>query len=575
MTVLAAVAVAVVITLYCFNHKHHRHGIPKSSATAELYKHGAVAADAVTCSEIGRDILERNGSAVDSAVATSFCLGLFSMHSTGIGGGGLMLVYKRATKTMESFDYREVAPGKSREDMFVDDATKSKTGGLAIAVPGEVKGLYEAWKKYGQLPWKELLEPTINLTENGFMVTLRMYEAANAYKNVIEKDPGIRKLLFKDGKLVDLGTKITNIPLASTLRKIANKPDDMYTGSLAEDIVKDVQEAGGIITLDDLANYKVVRRKPIMDEIGDLTLYTMSAPTAGPIVVHILNILKGYGFTADDLKDDKRAILTYHRIIEAFKFGYAQKTKSGDPEFLDKEKFAKWLEDMLSQEYGNKVRQKITDGETHNDTEYYGAEMAPPIDAGTTHLSIYAPNGDAVSLTSTINDWYGASYRSTNTGVMYNNEMDDFSTPGQNTRFGFPPTSANYIKPGKRPISSMAPCILVDKNGDVKMVIGGSGGPKITTAVVQGIMYKIWFGNDLGQSVVRPRIHHQLLPNVVGGESNRALSQAVLEGLEKLSHKLEMVVKPEYSALQSIYVEGAGKIYAKSDPRKYGHSAGF
>jgi len=574
MTVLAAVAVAVVITLYCYKHKIHFHGVHKSLTDAELYQHGAVAADSVRCSEIGRDILKRNGSAVDAAIAASFCLGLFSMHSTGIGGGGVMIVYKRSTKSMESFDYRETAPGKSREDMFVDEPAKSKRGGLAVAVPGEVKGLYEAYKKYANLPWKDLIQPTINLCENGYPMTLRMYEAAQAQKEMIDKDPGLKKLLYDNGVLKELGVPIVNIPLANTLKKIAENPDNFYTGSLAENVVKDIQDAGGIITLDDLANYKVINRNVLSDEYGDMMLHTMPSPTAGPILTHILNILRGYGFTADDLNDDAKAITTYHRIIEAFKFGYAQKTRSGDPDFLDKDKMERWHENMTSSRIGNQIRLKITDDETHN-VSYYGADVVPPTDRGTTHLSIYAPNGDAVSLTSTINDWYGSGFRSETTGIIYNNEMDDFSTPGQNTRFGYPPTIANYIKPNKRPVSSMVPVIFTDRQGDVKLVIGGSGGPKIITAVAQGIMYKTWFGDDLGSSILRPRIHHQLFPNVVGGESDRPLRKKVLDGLAKIGHEINLEVKPEYSALQAIYVESPSKVYAKSDPRKYGHSAGF
>lgn len=574
LTVLAAVAVAVVITLYCFKHKNHFHGIPKSQANAELYQHGAVATDAVKCSEIGTDILRKNGTAVDAAVAASFCLGLFSMHSTGIGGGGLMIVYKRDTKQIEALDYRETAPGKAREDMFVDNPEKSRTGGLSVGVPGEVKGLHYAHKKYGKLEWADLIKPTIDLAENGYPMTLRMYEAAETMKSTLEKDPGMRALLFENGKIVDLAKHIINKPLAKTLRSIANNPDEFYTGSLAENVVKDIQDAGGIMTLDDLANYEISTRKVLVDKIKDWSLYTMGSPTGGPILTHILNILKGYRFNAQSLIGKQKATTTYHRIIEAFKFGYAQKTKMGDPDFMDKDKVDKWTANMTSDDFGTEYRMKITDGEIHN-ISYYGADIEPPTDKGTTHLSIYAPNGDAVSLTSTINDWYGAGFRSLNTGILYNNEMDDFSTPGIPTRFGYPPTKANYIKPKKRPVSSMLPVILTDKEGDVKLVIGGSGGPKIITAVAQGIMYLTWFGDDLGKAVIRPRIHHQLYPNVVGGESNRALPKYILDGLEKIGHQIHLEEKPEYSALQGVYIESPNNVYAKSDPRKYGHSAGF
>lgn len=574
LTVVTAIAVAVVITLYCFKSKHHYHGKPKSSANAELYQNAAVATDASSCSEIGRDILGRNGSAVDAAVATSFCLGLFSMHSTGIGGGGLMVVYQRKTKTMESFDYRETAPGKSREDMFQNEPEKSKSGGLSIGVPGEVKGLYEIHKKYGILPWKELIQPTIDLAESGFHMTLRMYEAAESLRHKLKKDEGLKKLLFENGAVLELGSTIIDKSLASTLRKIAEDPNDFYNGSLAENIVSDVRAKGGIISLDDLANYKVMQRKLIETDLGDYTMHAMPSPTGGPIVSHILNIIKGYGLSAEDLASPSAEIKTYHRIIEAFKFAFGEKTKESDPEFMDKEKLEKWEENMTSTHIGTQVRLQITDDTTHN-ISYYGVNIDPPTDHGTTHVSIYAPNGDAVSFTSSINDWYGAAYRSKNTGIIYNNGMDDFSTPGQNSRFGYPPTESNYIKPNKRAVSSMTPIIITDKNGNVKLVIGASGGPKIITAVAQGIIFKLLCNDELGLSIIRPRVHHQLIPNIVGGEVRRSLDAVVLKGLEKLKHEIKLIDMPEYSAIQAIFVDGKNKVYAKSDPRKYGHSAGF
>lgn len=575
LTVLAAVAVAVVITLYCFKHKSHFHGVQKTQANAELYQHAAVATDAVKCSEIGTDILQRNGSAVDAAVAASFCLGLFSMHSSGIGGGGLMVIYKRDIKSVEAIDYREFAPGKSREDMYMDSPEKAASGGLAVAVPSEVKGLHYAHKKYGKMQWKELLRPTIELAENGYPMTLRMYEAADTKRSLLEKDPGMRALLFENGRLIDLAKHIINKPLAKTLRSIAENPDNFYTGSLAENVVKDIQDAGGIMTLDDLANYKVSTRKALIDKVKDWSLYTLGAPTGGPILTHILDILKGYKFSPADLGDKKKETLTYHRIVEAFKFAYAQKTKEGDPDFIDKDKIEKWMTNMTSDKVGNEFRQMITDDATHN-VSFYGPELDTiPTDQGTTHLSVYAENGDAVSLTSSINDWYGAGFRSLTTGIVYNNQMDDFSTLGQSTRFGYPPSKANYIKPKKRPVSSMVPVILTDKEGDVKLVIGGSGGPRIITAVAQGIMYMTWFGDDLGKAVLRPRIHHQLIPNIIGGESNRALPKPVLDGLAQLGHSIKLEERPEYSALQAVYVESPNAVYAKSDPRKYGHSAGY
>lgn len=574
MTVLAAIAVAVAITLYCFGHKKHNHGILRSPDAAELYQHGAVAADSVTCSEVGRDILKQNGSAVDAAIAAMFCLGLLSMHSTGIGGGGCMLVYKKDGNNVEAFDYQSMAPGKAREDMFMGEGNRSSIGGLAIAVPGEVRGMYEVWKKYGKLPWRDLVQPAINMTLEGFQVPQRMHEAAHIYRNIVESDPGLRSLLFKNGKLVELGTVVRDPALASTLKRIQENPEDLYTGALAEDIVKDIQDVGGIITLDDLANYKVVKRKVLTDEIGDLSMYTVPAPMGGSAVTQILNIVKGYGFSQEDLKENKRAILLYHRLVEAMKFGFSQFSQLGDPDFVNEESIQKLMDDMTSAKVGHTFRKKITDDAVH-DLSYYGVEVTPPSDKGASHVSVYAENGDAVSATHTINALYGAAYKSKTTGILYNNVMDDFSTQGVMTKYGYPPSATNYIKPRKRPVTSMAPFILVDKNGRVKMVIGCSGGPRIITATVSVLMHKLWFGQELGHAVTKPRAHHQLIPNTVWVEKQRELPKYIQEGLLKKGHNITRIEKPEFSACQVIYSDGPGEIFAKSDPRKYGHSAGY
>eukprot|EP00794_Sanderia_malayensis_P014206 gene14206-15688_t len=574
MTVLAAIAVAVAITLYCFGHKKHSHGVLRSPDAAELYQHGAVAADSVTCSEVGRDILIRNGSAVDAAIAALFCLGVFSMHSTGIGGGGCMLVYKKDGNSIEAFDYKSTAPGKAREDMFMGEGNRSSIGGLAIAVPGEIRGMYEVWKKYGKLPWHDLVQPAINITTEGFQVPQRMHETAHIFRSAVESDPGLRSLLFKNGKIVELGTIVKDPTMAATLKRIQQNPEDFYTGALAEDIVKDIQDVGGIITLDDLANYKVVKRKVLVDEIGDLTMYTVPAPMGGPVVTQILNIVKGYGFSQDDLKDNNKAILLYHRLIEAMKFSFAQYSKLGDPDFVDEEAIQKLMDDMTSAKVGHTFRQKITDDKTH-ELSYYGAEAAPPFDKGTSHVSVFAANGDAVAATHTINSLYGAAYKSKTTGILYNSVMDDFSTQGGQNKYGFPPSQMNYIKPGKRPMSSMAPFILVDKYGRVKMVLGCSGGPRIITASVSVLMHKLWFGEELGHAVTKARAHHQLIPNTVWVERRRELPKFIRQGLMKKGHNITQIERPEFSACQVVYSDGPGEIFAKSDPRKYGHSAGY
>jgi len=261
-------------------------------------------------------------------------------------------------------------------------------------------------------------------------------------------------------------------------------------------------------------------------------------------------------------------------LVEAMKFGYAKYSKLGDPDFMEEEVVNKLMDDMTSPKIGHNIREKISDDTTH-EPSYYGIEVQLSADKGTTHVSILAENGDAVSATHSINAWYGSFYKSPTTGILYNNDMNDFSTQDTPSRFGFPPSPTNYIKPGKRPISAMAPFILVDKYGRVKMVLGCSGGPRIMTASVSVLIHKFWFGEELGHAITKPRIHHQLIPNTVWVETHREIPEFIQEGLKKKGHNLTHIEKPEMSACQAVYFEGVGSIYAKSDPRKYGHSAGY
>eukprot|EP00795_Rhopilema_esculentum_P015371 gene15371-6603_t len=540
---------------------------------AEIYEHAAVAADTVTCSEIGVEILQRNGSVVDSAVASCFCLSVINMHSSGPGGGGVMLVYIRENKTFETFSYRERAPLSATEELLKSRSNETLRGALSVAVPGEIRGLHAAWKKYGKLPWRDLIQPTIDMTENGFRIQLRLYEAANTFREIIEADEGFSKLMIRNGTLKNLGEKLTMPDYTKMLRKIQEDPEDFYQGSIAREVVEDVQSHGGIITLEDLKNYKVQTPDVLSHRIGNYTFNTATSPFGGPIVIHVLNILSGYNFTKDDFSSDEKSLQTYQRIAEAFKFAYAQRTQEGDPDFLEAELVKKFLQNVTSDEISKYVRSMITENSTHP-VDYYGPVMAQPLEEGTTHVSIIGPNGDAVSVTGTINEWFGGGFRSKTNGIIYNNEMADFGLPGHSGH-EFPAAPANALKPGKIPLSASTPMIVTDDNGDVKMVLGASGGPRIITAVTWVILNKLWFGDELGHAVSKPRFYHQLIPNHVTMEEKIPMSQKVIDGLRRLGHEIDFNDRPEFSSVQAIYVENKTRIFAKSDPRKYGHTAGF
>ncbi|XP_048589503.1 glutathione hydrolase 1 proenzyme isoform X2 [Nematostella vectensis] len=539
------------------------------------YASGAVATDAGMCSEIGRDILKKQGSAVDAAIASSFCIGVINMHSAGVGGGGFMLVYDKSSDVSETMDYREEAPSGASQDMFKNKS--SLVGGLATGVPGEVKGLYEAYRKYGKLQWRELLQPSIDLASKGFPLPLPVYEAMVSGEEALRADPGLRQLLFNGDKLKRLGEKMTNPQLAVTLEKIRDDPHSFYNGCLANDIVRDVKKAGGIITLKDLAAYSPKWKKALASDVGDLNMYTTPPPSSGAVITMILNILRGYNMTAADRSSDAQSALTYHRIIESFKYAYAWRAKLGDPDFSDAAyaNINKVVENMTDPSFAERIRQRILDDKTFFNMDHYGQYYAGTGPEGTSHLSVLAPNGDAVSLTTTVNWRFGAKYRSPATGIIYNNQMDDFSTPGQPNGFGVAPSPSNYIRPGKRPMSSISPVIFT-KNGTVYLIAGASGGTRITTATALVVMNKLWFGRELNDAVSDPRVHNQMSNTTYETkEKQYTLPQTIRDGLIARGNQLKGY--HGFAVVQAIEKRNTpGKsIYAQSDPRKYAWAAGL
>ncbi|KAK3728893.1 hypothetical protein QZH41_010184 [Actinostola sp. cb2023] len=536
------------------------------------YQEAVVAADAGKCSEVGRDIMKRNGSAVDAAVASLFCVGVLNMHSAGIGGGGFIVVYNRSNKYTEMFDFREEAPGKTHRDMYVNSSLSSRVGASASGVPGEVKGFHAIWKKYGRLPWKDIVQPSINMAKNGLQIGSNLYYAMTrkSVKKLILKDPGLRELLVNEkGELRQLGEVIKMPKLARTLERISDDPEDFYSGELAKEIVSEVEAAGGIITLQDMKNYEVKIRKTLVSTLGEYKWYSAAPPGSGAVMGLILNILKGYNMTASARKDTNTSILTYHRIVEAFKFAYAYRALLGDPDYVN---LTGVLTNITDPDFGEALRLKIYDNKTFTDYRHYGNYYSAN-DGGTSHMSLLAPNGDAVSATTTINLFFGGKFRGTKTGIMWNNEMDDFSIPNKPNAFGVLPSPANFANPRKRPLSSMSPSIFVDKNGDVRMVAGASGGTKITTATSLAVMNYLWFNRTLPQSVVDPRLHHQLMPMVIRIDRDYPLPQPIIDGLIRLGHPVKK--QSGFAVVQAVAKDKSGLLYGKADPRKGSWASGF
>jgi len=537
------------------------------------YKHAVVASDAGLCSEIGRDILKKGGSAMDSAIAALFCIGVYNMHSAGVGGGGFMVVYKKSTRFVEVIDFREEAPGKANRTMYVGGRMSSTIGATAAGVPGEVKGFFEAWTKYGKLPWAVLVQPSIDMARKGFPFGHSAYYAATRakYTPLLKADPGHRELLFnKDGELKKLGELLYMPKLAKTLERIRDDPEDFYNGELAKDILQDIKDGGGIFTLDDLKNYKVKFRRPMNGTLGNYSWYSTPPPGSGVVLSFILNILKGYNMKPSDRQGINNSVLTYHRIVEAFKFAYAYRALLGDQDFAN---VTEIIKNMTNAGFAESIRKEIWHNRTFTDYRYYGDFYHNASHEGTSHLSVIAENGDAVSATTTINLFFGSKYRSNRTGIIYNNEMDDFSTPGEKNAYGVEPSESNMIQPGKRPQSSTAPSIFLDKDGVARLVIGASGGTKITTAISLVMMNYLWFNRTLPKAVVEPRLHHQLLPMYIRIDKDYPMPLAIQEGLQKLGHEVRNI--SGFAVVQAVARNEDGTLTGKSDPRKSGWAAGY
>lgn len=387
LLVIAGVIIAVVVV-------SQQSGNEKPDVTDK--KIGAVVTNGIECAEIGMSILKKGGSAVDSAIAAIICDGISCPQSTGLGGGFLATIYTKDKGKLVSVNAREVAPKLAHKDMFENGS--SAVGGLAIAVPGELKGLWEIHQAYGKLNWSELFEPNIKLCREGHEVSEYLASAMKDREKRILAEPSLREIFIDSSTNTtwQKGHLLKRLKLAETLEIIAKEGSDaLYSinGSLLQPLLDDIQKFQGIITKEDFLDYKVVWGEPHsvrLDE--DNQLYTAPLAGSGAVLAFILNILRQY-----DLKDDD---LSYHRTIEAFKFGYAKRTMLGDDV---SEEINELVKNLTNVEFAKEIKALINDERTFNDFAHYGANVSVPEDHGTAHVSVLAPNGDAVSITSTIN----------------------------------------------------------------------------------------------------------------------------------------------------------------------------
>ncbi|RPB11281.1 gamma-glutamyltranspeptidase [Morchella conica CCBAS932] len=519
---------------------------------------GAVASEAAVCSEIGVDLMKRGGNAADAIVGTAICAGTVAMYHSGIGGGGFALI-RSPIGVYDFIDFRETAPALSSEDMFANNTAASIRGGLASATPGELRGLAEIHTRYGSLPWAELIEPSIKLARDGFTVT----EDLVAYMNhpsgpfpFLTEDPSWAQDFAPNGERVKLGDTMYRKRYADTLETIADMGvEAFYDGPIADATVRKLESTGGIMTLEDLAAYEIVHRQPVDMNYRGLTLTSCSAPSGGPVVLSTLNVWQGFDEASVDIKA--------HRLVESMKFAYGQRSLLGDPSFNGD--ITTYQESMFSPAVGDEIRSKIKDDSVLDPKEYDPAGLESLETPGTSHMVSIDKGGLAISMTSTINLIFGSQVMIPETGIIMNNEMNDFSIPGTSNAFGFVPSAANYIRPGKRPLSSMSPSIVENADGSINFVIGAAGGSRIITATIQNIIHVIDEGLSAYEAIALPRLHNQLTPNTTFFEYKYDnTTVAALKG----RGQVPVWVAPGQSTAQGIRRLQNGTFEAASEPRQ-------
>ncbi|EFC48045.1 gamma-glutamyl transpeptidase [Naegleria gruberi] len=580
---------------------------------------GATAADNEICSNIGVKIMrDYGGNAVDAAIATSFCIGIMNPFSAGIGGGGIMAISKPSTNgesIVEYIDYRETAPSGASWDMFsnmqpVDGAPPSQRGGKSIAVLSEVKGLYTAWQRHGSISWNLLVEPSIELARNGVKANAVIAGHLQKYKNWVVRESfgsGMKQVYgTADGDVKKENDLLVYPKLAQTLEQIAiYGANALYSlnGSLIQDLLSDLQQAGSIVTMDDLLNYqvKIYSTLNTNEEQQPLSTYFMGYKVFGPrpvisggsCIIFMLNMLENfvgelYSSAMNSEKGEYERGEEFHLsqkkyalFVEALKYAFAHRGDLADPDFID---IKDVLGKMTSKDYSSKLRNELekalSNNLTFSDPLHYKYQKDSGFvrdDHGTSHLSVLDKNGMAVSATTTVNLIFGSFIIGERTGIIFNDQMDDFSLPNTTNYFGLAPSPSNYIAAGKRPLSSMSP-MIIHKNNQIYLTIGASGGSRIISSVFQTIWNHIVGGLDIAKAIQFPRIHHQWSPDSL------AIEQGIPDDLVSFLKNYvnggsisRVQGNPEFSVgiVQGIVKKGANEIEAASDIRKKSKAAGY
>ena len=541
-------------------------------------KHAMVVSVHHLATDAGVEILKDGGNAIDAAVATGFALAVVYPYAGNLGGGGFMLVHFAGGKST-FIDYRERAPLAATASMYLDAKgnvipNASITGYKAIGVPGSVAGMVYAEKKYGKLTLARVMAPAIRLASQGFVLTDE--EAAELHDETLSMFPESKRIFQRDGNFYKAGEFFKQPELAATLRTIAADPDDFYHGRIAKELAADVEKGGGIITVEDLARYSVKEREPVTGTYKDYTIVSAPPPSSGGIVlIEALNILEGYNLSRwKDRTPDEM-----HLIVEAYRRAYMDRTDYlGDPDYvkipvdqlIDKKYAAAWRTSIVAEQATPSKDLKRPAGflpppPTMNDVRHESTQ--------TTHYSVVDADGNAVAVTTTLNNGFGSAVTATGLGFLLNDEMDDFASKlGVPNMYGLIQGPANTIAPGKRPLSAMTPTIVL-KDDKVRFVLGSPGGGRIITTVANIFLSAADEGLNIQEAVDAPRFHHQYLPDILFMEPG--FSDSTVEGLRALGYQLK--IGGHWSDGECIAVDPAtGDLEGGQDHRyHFGKAAGF
>lgn len=549
-----------------------------ASAHAQQWSQGAVATDHPLASRVGAAMLDRGGNAVDAAIASALVLGVVNPFASGIGGGGFALVHDASVQQTTALDFRETAPSGMRADQFAPDGAHdpklSVWGGLAIATPGEVAGLYELHRRYGSIAWHELVAPAIAIAHQGFPAHRLLIERAESLRRFSpERADDTLHRVFSFVAPLEEGTWIRRPKLAQALSAIAlNGPDAFYLGDIATDMVDATQAAGGPLTLNDLRDYRPIWRTVLVSEFNGYTLHAFPPPSSGGLVVEMT--LKAFERLQDEAGDHENlspfhSAEALHRFLHAMTWAFAARAEQmGDPAFVHVD-----VEALLGEAFTERVVRSYNPAH-RLPVEAFSTASPPANDDGTTHISVIDKDGNAVALTTTVNTPFASQVVSERFGILMNNEVDDFATaPNAPNAFGLVGTRANAVRPVARPLSSMTPTIVL-RNNEVVGAIGASGGPRIITGTLLTLARLLSLdpsSEDVStkDAIEAPRFHHQWQPALI--DVDDALRTQFGDALRAKGYEVgPMRFRP---AVQAVW-RRHGVFDAGSDSAKYGEPAG-